>query len=105
LVQIGADFCTKKIPWTNDLVVVLKLWDIAGQDHFAKMTRSYYTGASGAIIVFDCQSKDWQKQVLQWKDDVDSKVRWRNSESAIPTVLFINKVPNLLKIKPIMSKQ
>ena len=43
----------KLIHYNDDLEIRLQLWDIAGQERFSSMTRAYYKGTMGAIIVFD----------------------------------------------------
>ena len=50
---IGVDFSLKILPYTEDLEVRLQLWDIAGQERFSSMTRAYYRGTMGALLVFD----------------------------------------------------
>ena len=50
---IGVDFQLKMLKFNDDLEIRLQLWDIAGQERFSSMTRAYYKGAVGAIIVFD----------------------------------------------------
>ena len=50
---VGVDFQLKIIKFNEDLEIRLQLWDIAGQERFSSMTRAYYKGAVGAVIVFD----------------------------------------------------
>ena len=51
---IGVDFALKVLQWDEDGTVVrLQLWDIAGQERFSSMTRAYYKGAVGAVVMFD----------------------------------------------------
>ena len=50
---LGVDFQLKILKFNEDLDIRLQLWDIAGQERFSSMTRAYYKGAVGAIIVFD----------------------------------------------------
>ena len=39
---IGADFSAKVVKWNEKLTLRLQLWDIAGQDIFPLMSRSFY---------------------------------------------------------------
>mgnify|MGYP003330414221 CR=1 FL=1 len=49
---VGVDFRTKLITlmWQR---VRLQLWDTNGQERFRSITRSYYRGAAGALLVYD----------------------------------------------------
>ena len=49
--------------------VKLQIWDTAGQERFRAVTRSYYRGAAGAIIVYDISNRDSFSHVQQWLND------------------------------------
>jgi small GTP-binding protein len=49
---IGVEFGSK-ILQVGDTRVKLQIWDTAGQDRYRAVTRSYYRGAAGALIVYD----------------------------------------------------
>ncbi|MHA1987114.1 MAG: GTP-binding protein [Promethearchaeota archaeon] len=68
--------------------VELYLWDIAGQDSFQALRQRFYTGSSGAIIVFSHSPEQPQtyEHVPRWLKDL--KTHCGN----IPIVLFGNKV-------------
>ncbi|MFX1428443.1 MAG: Rab family GTPase [Promethearchaeota archaeon] len=68
--------------------VELYLWDIAGQDSFDALRQRFYTGSSGAIIVFSHapeQSTSFD-HVYKWLGDLKKHC------GNIPIVLFGNKV-------------
>ena len=49
---IGVEFGSKVVNIINKSVK-LQVWDTAGQERFRSVTRSYYRGAAGALLVYD----------------------------------------------------
>ncbi|RXM95746.1 Ras-related protein Rab-7L1 [Acipenser ruthenus] len=88
---VGVDFAVKVIQWSDTETVRLQLWDIAGQERFASMTRIYYKEASGCFIVFDVMNPTTLNNSLKWKQDLDSKVM-RADGSPVPCMLLANKI-------------
>jgi small GTP-binding protein len=68
--------------------VELYLWDIAGQDSFDALRQRFYTGSSGAIIVFSHAPEQTESynHVNKWLGDLKKHC------GSIPIVLFGNKV-------------
>ncbi|PHH64029.1 hypothetical protein CDD81_5134 [Ophiocordyceps australis] len=48
----------------------LSLWDTAGQETYKSVTRSYFRGASGALLVFDLSRKQTFDHVTDWLSDL-----------------------------------
>ncbi|KAL6406458.1 Ras-related protein RABB1b [Ilyonectria robusta] len=48
----------------------LFLWDTAGQETYKSVTRSYFRGASGALLVFDLSRKQTFQHVTDWLNDL-----------------------------------
>jgi small GTP-binding protein len=38
--------------------IKLQLWDTAGQERYRSITKTYYRGALGALVVFDITNVD-----------------------------------------------
>lgn len=55
------------------------------------MTRMYYRGALGCVMMFDNTNYTSFLSCHQWKQDLDSKVMLPNGNS-IPCILLANKV-------------
>lgn len=68
------------------LEVRLMLWDTAGQEEFHSITRAYYRGAQGCVIVYSCSDRDSFTTVEEWKRRV------QNECGEIPMVLVHNKM-------------
>jgi small GTP-binding protein len=68
--------------------VELFLWDIAGQDSFEALRQRFYTGSSGAIIVFSHSPEQPVSfnNVSKWLEDLKKHC------GSIPIILFGNKV-------------
>ncbi|CAF4111234.1 unnamed protein product [Rotaria sordida] len=65
---IGAEFGSKIIN-INKINVKLQIWDTAGQERFQSVTRSYYRGASGALLVYDITNRESYNAVANWLSD------------------------------------
>ncbi|KAB8338883.1 hypothetical protein FH972_021827 [Carpinus fangiana] len=50
--------------------VKISLWDTAGQEQYASVTRSYFRGASGALLVFDITRRNTFEAATKWLNDL-----------------------------------
>jgi len=66
---IGVEFASKIVK-VGDRRIKLQLWDTAGQERFRSVTRSYYRGAAGVILVFDITRRSTFASLQRWLDDV-----------------------------------
>ena len=48
----------------------LSIWDTAGQETYKSVTRSYFRGASGALLVFDLSRRNTFLHVTDWLSDL-----------------------------------
>jgi Ras-related protein Rab-2A len=48
----------------------LSLWDTAGQETYKSITRSYFRGASGALLVFDITRRQTFESATAWLNDL-----------------------------------
>ena len=46
-------------------------WDTAGQERFRTITSSYYRGAQGIMLVYDCTDPESFHNVKQWMGEID----------------------------------
>ena len=54
---IGINF-KKRFLAVGSKNVWLNIWDLSGKPRYANITRSYFKGVHGAIIVYDCTSEE-----------------------------------------------
>jgi len=64
----------------------LSLWDTAGQETYKSITRSYFRGASGALLVFDITRRNTFNSATSWLHDLR-----QIAEEDIVVVLVGNK--------------
>jgi len=65
---IGVEFSSRTLR-IGDRNIKLQLWDTAGQERFRSVTRSYYRGAAGAILVYDITSRQSFSDLSRWLTD------------------------------------
>jgi Ras-related protein Rab-8A len=68
---IGIDFKIKTIV-VDDERVKLQVWDTAGQERFRTITQTYYKGAMGILLVYDCTQDSTFQNVTNWLKQIDS---------------------------------
>jgi len=65
----------------------VQCWDTAGTEAFRSITRSYYRGAAGALLVFDVTSRPSFTNARSWLADVRE-----HADPNLTCVLLANKV-------------
>uniref|UniRef100_A0A670ZRJ2 Ras-related protein Rab-4 n=1 Tax=Pseudonaja textilis TaxID=8673 RepID=A0A670ZRJ2_PSETE len=65
---IGVEFGSKVVT-VGGKTVKLQIWDTAGQERFRSVTRSYYRGAAGALLVYDITSRETYNALTNWLTD------------------------------------
>lgn len=78
------------------------LWDMSGQTHFEKFRSRFYTGSSGALVVYDLTNAMSYRNIVQWIKECHN-----SCNKAIPITLVGNKADldelQILHAKPPMS--
>merc|ERR1712153_113632 len=49
--------------------IKLQIWDTAGQERFRAVTRNYYRGAAGALLVYDVSRRATYQNLSSWLSD------------------------------------
>lgn len=68
LKTIGADFATKKVELKEDQIT-FQIWDLAGQDSYQAVRKTFYKGATASIMVFDCQDPKSMTNLSSWIEE------------------------------------
>jgi len=82
---IGVEFGARLVTIDNKQIK-LQIWDTAGQESFRSITRSYFRGASGALLVYDISRRDTFKHLGHWLQEARS-----NANANMVIMLIGNK--------------
>ena len=66
LSTIGLDYRLKNMTLNSGKKIKLQIWDTAGQDRFRAITKNYYKGANGIIIIYDVTNLQTYENVKMW---------------------------------------
>ena len=77
---IGLDYRLKTLTLKDGKKVKLQIWDTAGQDRFRTITKNYYKGAHGIILIYDVTNTDTYDNVENWISQI--------KEEASPNVVI-----------------
>eukprot|EP00918_Siedleckia_nematoides_P059987 GHVU01130832.1.p1 GENE.GHVU01130832.1~~GHVU01130832.1.p1 ORF type:complete len:213 (-),score=36.31 GHVU01130832.1:87-725(-) len=79
---IGVEFGSKILE-VGGKRIKLQIWDTAGQERYRSVTRSYYRGAAGALIVYDITNRETYSHLVTWLADARTLARSDTSIVAV----------------------
>ena len=80
LSTIGLDYRLKSMTLKNNKNIKWQIWDTAGQDRFRAITKNYYKGANGIILIYDVTNMQTYENVKNWISQI--------KEEASPNVII-----------------
>jgi len=82
---IGVEFGARMVN-IDSKQIKLQIWDTAGQESFRSITRSYYRGAAGALLVYDITRRTTFNHLSRWLEEAK-----QNSNPNMVIMLIGNK--------------
>ena len=82
---IGSNFLIKDVE-LDETNVRLLIWDIGGQEQFAKLRTIYFKGSNGALGVFDLTNPQSLLKLPGWISSIKKSVK-----KTIPMIIIGNK--------------
>ncbi|CDW89914.1 rab family gtpase [Stylonychia lemnae] len=82
---IGVEFGSRTIT-VNNQNIKLQIWDTAGQESFRSITRSYYRGSIGALLVYDITKRQSFENLVRWLEEMKE-----NAYSKMTIIVVGNK--------------
>jgi len=94
---IGVDFKHKKLRVDGELVNC-QIWDTAGQDRFSCISKEYYRGANGCLLVYDITDETSFAKIDHWYQEL---ITYAHTPEEPVTVIVGNKcdLKNQAKVK------
>ncbi|KAL7418626.1 tRNA (cytosine-5-)-methyltransferase ncl1 [Cryptotrichosporon argae] len=101
---LGVEFGSRIIDAGAGRRVKVQCWDTAGTESFRSITRSYFRGAAGALLVYDVTRRDSFEHVTSWLSDLR-----QYADEHVSVILVANKTdlcsstpPDLEQLRPAM---
>lgn len=89
---IGVEMGSRSI-LLEDKEVKLEIWDTAGQEAFLAITRSYYRGADGCLLVYDISRRKTFSSLSMWL----SEARQHSNNPNLVVMMIGNKADLVAK--------
>ena len=70
LTTIGLDFRLKTVNLEDKRKIKVQIWDTAGEDRFRAITRNYYRGANGIILMYDVTDQKSFEHIRDWVEKI-----------------------------------
>jgi Ras-related protein Rab-11A len=83
---VGVEFGSKNFIMDEKDIVKAQIWDTAGQERYRSVTKAYYKGAKGALLVYDISRRNTFENIDNWLIDLRT-----NGDKDILIILIGNK--------------
>jgi len=70
---IGVEFKVCTLDVTGGKTVKLNVWDTAGQERYRAITKTYYRGTQGIVVVYDITNRKSYEGVPYWFNQVNKE--------------------------------
>ena len=73
ITSVGLDSKVKFIS-RQEKKIQLQIWDTAGQERFRSLSKSWYKGADGILLMYDISNYDSFKHIKNWISDIKNNI-------------------------------
>ena len=74
MMTIGLDYRLKRMKLKNGKEVKLQIWDTAGQDRFRSITKNFYKGTHGIILIYDVTNEKTFENAKSWVEQIHEEI-------------------------------
>ncbi|TIA80947.1 hypothetical protein E3P98_02380 [Wallemia ichthyophaga] len=86
MTTLGVEFGCRIISVNDKERVKVQCWDTAGSEQFRSITRSYFRGAAGCLLVYSVGNRRSFENLDMWLDDIR-----RNADENLTVLVVANK--------------
>ena len=104
IATIGVEFKTKIIT-KGKYKITLNIWDTAGQERFKSITRSFFSGSTGIIFVYDITKRESFSGVRNWIKDAEGYGKFDRVLCGNKVDLEVNRDVKVDELKEFSIKQ
>lgn len=85
ITTVGLDFQIKDLDINNKKIKV-QIWDTAGQERYHVITKNFFKGSDGFIIIYDITSRESFDNINNWIEQINTFV-----DNNVKCIIFGNK--------------
>ena len=69
--------------------IKIHLWDLAGQERFKSIVKTYYRNCNGILLLFDLTNKNSFENISYWYNDITNMYYLENDKQYNPSIFLI----------------
>jgi len=94
---LGVEF-SNTLLYKDGKSIRAQIWDTSGQEIYKSITKGYFKGAHGAIVVYDITKKKTFEHVNQWLNDI------KESADLNPAIMMIGNKCDLTHLREVQQE-
>jgi Ras-related protein Rab-11A len=95
---LGIEFSMSTL-YKNGKTIRVQIWDTSGQEIYKSMTKNYFKGAHGAIIVYDITKHKTFEHVSNWLKDINE------AADLNPVIMMVGNKRDLLNLREVQQDE
>eukprot|EP01039_Chlorochromonas_danica_P008839 gene8837-9746_t len=99
-ITLGVEMGSRTVCLTRGQTIKLEIWDTAGQESYLSVTRSYYRGSDGCLLVFDLTNAFSFDALSMWLSEAR-----QNSNNPNLVILMIGNKADLVSQRKVSREE
>ena len=95
---LGVEFSNATL-YKEGKTIKTQIWDTSGQEIYKSITKGYFKGAHGALVVYDITKRKTFEHITNWLADI------RESADLNPAIMMIGNKCDLANLREVSSEE